>query len=491
MDRFTQTCRLRFAAAAGACALLLVGAAPASAADADQTAAQPSAGDGVETVPTYQIEVEAGKSQVLQAPTPYTDLMVADPKIADVVPLSARSVYVVGKALGATALTVYGPGKRLIAAVNVEVGPDVDGFKARLHEVLPDEKDISARPANQSLLVSGTVSNPAALQQVLALAETYSPGKVVNMLGVEGTQQVMLSVRFVEMERTAANNLGLNVTRTPNATSTENPAFSVNTGLTLANAASAASTFGSMALLFKSGDADLQVVVDALETKGLVKTLAEPSLVAMSGDTASFLAGGEFPVPVAESSSGGVGSTPVISIEFKQFGISLAFTPTILQDGMVNLVINPEVSSIDQTDAINQNGLVIPGIKIRRAHTTVELRDGESFTIAGLLSDNYQNTINAFPFAGDIPVLGSLFRSTQYQRDQTELVVVVTPHLVVAHRGGIALPTDLFVPPSDLELYLFGFQNGQPGDVAPEDRVLLSQDPTKGGVEGPFGHVLY
>jgi pilus assembly protein CpaC len=178
-------------------------------------------------------------------------------------------------------------------------------------------------------------------------------------------------------------------------------------------------------------------------------------------------------------------------VEFKQFGVSLAFTPTILQDGLVNLVVNPEVSSIDPNNSITENGLTIPGIKIRRAHTTVELRDGESFTIAGLLSDNYTNTINAFPFAGDVPVLGALFRSTAYQRDQTELVIIVTPHLVVPHRGPVALPTDHFVPPSDLELFLFGMQTGQPGDVAPEDRVLMSRDPTKGGVEGPFGHVLY
>jgi pilus assembly protein CpaC len=472
---------------------------PASAAPAQGSAptesarsALDAASDASSSDSSYQIEIGVSKSQVLDVPGPYSDLMVADPKIADVVPLTSHSVNIVGKSVGSTALTIFGAGKRLIAVVNVVVGPDIEGFKERLHEVLPNETGVSVRAANQSLLVSGTVSSPAAVQQVLSLADTYSPGKVVNMLGVEGTQQVMLSVRFVEMERTAANQLGLNVNRTVNTGNTENPAVSINTGLALASsAASAASTFGTLALLFQSHDANLDVVVDALETKGVVKTLADPSLVAMSGDTASFLAGGEFPIPVAESSSGGVGTTPVISIEFKQFGISLAFTPTILQDGMINLVVNPEVSSIDQTDAIVENGLSIPGIKIRKAHTTVELRDGESFTIAGLLSDNYTSTINAFPFAGDIPVLGALFRDTQYQRDQTELVIVVTPHLVTPTRGPIALPSDQFVPPSDLELFLFGFQTGKPGDVAPEDRVLLSQDPTKGGVEGPFGHVLY
>jgi pilus assembly protein CpaC len=463
---------------------------------ATPTAAQaPMAGDG-QSGSVYQVEIGISKSQVLELPGRYTDLMVADPKVADVVPVSAHSVYVVGRSLGATALTIYGPGKRLMAAVNVVVGPDIEGFKARLHEVLPNEKDISARSANDSLLVSGTVGSPAALQQVLALANTYSPGKVVNMLGVEGTQQVMLSVRFVEMERTVANNLGLNVNRTicnpvPCPTTSENPGFSINTGLTAANAASgAAATFGTASLLFRSGSADLQAVVNALEVQGLVKTLAEPNLVAMSGDTASFLAGGEFPIPVSVQ-SGTLLTVPTVTIDYKQFGISLAFTPTILKDGMINLVVNPEVSSIDQSTAVVENGFSIPGIKIRRAHTTVELRDGESFTIAGLLSDNYANQVNSFPFVGDIPILGTLFRSTNYQRDQTELVIVVTPHLVVPRRGPVALPTDHFVPPSDLELFLFGFLRGKPGDLAPEDRVLMSQDPTKGGIDGPYGHVLY
>lgn len=490
MKRSTGLSRAKLAGAAGVAALLL-GVAAFSPAAVAATAQSAEVAGAANVGGGYQVDVGKGKSQVLEIPGPYSDLMVADPKIADVVPLSSHSVYVVGKDMGATAITIYGPGKRLIAAVNVTVGPDIDGFKARLHEVLPGERDVSARAANHSLLVSGTVSSPVAAQQILALADTYSPGKVVNMLGVEGTQQVMLSVRFVEMERTAANTLGVNVNRALHPGSTENPGFAVNTGLTFANPGAATSNFGALALLFKSGSADLSVLIDALETKGMVKTLAEPNLVAMSGDTASFLAGGEFPVPVAETPGTAAGGVPVVTIQFKQFGISLAFTPTLLQDGMINLVVNPEVSSIDRTNAIITGGVSIPGLKVRRAHTTVELRDGESFTIAGLLGDSYTSTISSYPFAGDVPVLGALFRSTQYQRDQTELVIVVTPHLVVAHRGPVALPTDHFVPPSDLELFLFGMQNGKPGSLAPEDRVLMSQDPTKGGVEGPYGHVLY
>ncbi len=433
----------------------------------------------------YQLDVDQSKSQVLELPTPYTDLMIADPKIADVMPLSNHSVYVVGKSMGATALTIYGPGKRLIAAVNVVVSPDIDSFKARLHEILPNEKDISARAANQSLVLSGTVASPAALNQILQLAETYAPGKIVNMMGVEGTQQVMLSVRFVEMERSTLKNLSIQINSL--GTQPYNPGYAVSTGQAIANA------FGGAAMTFFTPDGYFNVAVDALETKGLTKTLAEPTLVTMSGETASFLAGGEIPIPTAQTAStGGIGAvTPAITLTYQQFGISLAFTPTILSDGMINLVVKPEVSSIDAAFGYTGGGITVPGLKVRRANTTVELRDGKSFTIAGLLGDTYQNNINQFPWLGDIPILGPMFRNTNYQRDQDELVIIVTPHLVTARRGPVALPTDHFVPPSDFELFLFGMMAGKPGSIRPEDRVLMSQDPTKGGVEGPYGHVLY
>ena len=182
---------------------------------------------------------------------------------------------------------------------------------------------------------------------------------------------------------------------------------------------------------------------------------------------------------------------PVITVVYQPYGVSLAFTPTILDGGMINLVVKPEVSSIDTSNSVVVSGISIPALKISRASTTVELRDGESFVIAGLLSDDYKNQINQFPYLGSIPVLGALFHSPSFQKDQTELVIVITPHLAVARRGHIALPTDHFTPPSDYELFLFGMLAGQGANLRPEDRALLSQDPAKGGVEGPYGHVLY
>jgi pilus assembly protein CpaC len=437
---------------------------------------------------TASIVVGMGKSKLVELPAPYSDVMVGDPKIADILPLNQHSIYVVGKGMGSTSLTVYGAGKRLIYSSDVLVSADLDSFQSRLHEVLPNETNVSVGTANQSILLSGTVSSPAALHQILTLADTYSPGKVVNMMSVQGTQQVMLSVRFVEMERTTAKNLRLNVSQDR---TNSNPAVTVLTGDTFVNSAqSALNSFGVASLAWSVGGGDLSFLFDALETKGLIKTLAEPTLVAMSGDTANFLAGGEFPIPVSQSSASG-GSLPTITIEFKQFGISLAFTPTILQDGMINMVVNPEVSSIDPTTSVQLGAISVPGIKVRRAHTTVELRDGESFTVAGLLSDDYQNTVRQYPFLGDLPIIGSLFRSTGYQQDQKELVIVVTPHLVTPRRGTAATPLDAFVPPSDFELFLLGNQRGKAENLKPEDRALMSVDPGKGGLDGPYGHVLY
>jgi pilus assembly protein CpaC len=434
---------------------------------------------------SYELDVGAGKSQVLETPGVYSDLMVGDPKVADVVPLTTHSVYVVGKSVGATSLSIYGPGKRLIATVDVIVDPNIADLQTRLREILPEERDISLRMSNDSLIVSGTVSSPVMLNRVVELAESYAPGKVINMLGVEGSQQVQLEVRFVEMERTTAKALSVNVTRT---SFLGNPTFNFSSGSTnLSQLPGLVGTPGTASLGFHTPDGNLTFTLDALETKGVVKTLADPTLVAMSGETASFLAGGEVPVPSAQAG----GTNNIITVQYQPFGISLGFTPTIIGDGMINLIVKPEVSSIDNALGVTINGALIPGFKVRRAATTVELRDGESFVIAGLYSDTYQNQISAFPILGDIPILGSLFRSPSFQRDMTELVIVVTPHIAVARRGPVALPTDHFTPPSDYELFLFGMLAGQGANIRPEDRALMSQDPAKGGIDGPYGHVLY
>lgn len=481
--------QLRHAAAIGA---LLVAAGLASALSAQAQPAAPAAPAGASpaayasdvSMRRAEVNVPVGKAQILELPGPYTDIMIANPETADVLPLTQRSVYVVGKKLGGTTLTAYGPGRSLIVAANVTVSADVETLRQRLHETMPDEDGLKVSGSNQSILLSGPVSSGAVAGRAAALAESFAPGQVVNMMSVQGSQQVTLSVRIVEMERATAKALRLNVA-TADPTAPGYHQFVIGTGDT-GVVSGVLDSFGLLKFPLRAGDVDLNVVFDALETKGIVKTLAEPNLTAMSGDTANFLAGGEFPVPVAQNQNGGLST---ITVEFKQFGIGLAFTPTVLQDGLINLVVNPEVSSIDPNSSFVSNGLRIPGIKVRRAKTTVELRDGESFTIAGLIRDDYQDQIRQFPMLGDLPVLGALFRSTGYQRNQTELVIVVTPHLVKPTRGRAASPADAFLPPSDTELFLLGrTQNGK-GAMSPEDRVLLT-GAAKGGVDGPYGHVL-
>lgn len=451
-----------------------------------------------------ELVVAAGKSRVIELPERYASLMIADPKTADVLPLSTHSVYLVGRTPGSTALSVYGPGKRLLTAVNVVVTGDIEGLKRRVHDILPEERNVQVRAAaGDSIVLSGTVGSSTALNQVLLLAETYAPKKVINMMTVEGTQQVMLTVRFVEMKRSTAKDLKISsaiVGSTSTfqtctfascvATPVTAPTFAMNSGNPITSTLDS-NSFAKIFGTFPLGAGTMSVLVDALENKGLAKTLAEPTLVAMSGDTANFLAGGEFPIPIAQSGAGAAGGTPAITIEFKQFGIGLAFTPTILKDGLINMVVKPEVSAIDPSTSVSVGGITVPGLSVRRAHTTVELRDGESFTIAGLLASNYNNNISQLPFVGDVPILGNLFRSTSFQRDESELVIVVTPHLVTPHRGPTAMPGDHFIPPSDFELFVAGSQTGAAAQLRPEDRALMSVDPSKGGIDGPHGHVLY
>jgi pilus assembly protein CpaC len=376
---------------------------------------------------------------------------------------------VIGKTIGSTALTIYGPNKQLIASVNVVVSGDLDGLRTNLKDLLPGESDIQIRQANQSIVLSGTVTSPASLQRALALAETYAPTKVVNMLGVEGTQQIMLSVRFVEMQRSVAKDLRINLV---SPTGNGNPDFQIFTGpATNGGTNILEGTFGIIAQRFGDGGRDLNLLLDALEEKGLIKTLAEPNLVAMSGDTASFLAGGEFPIPVAQQAAQG-GGAPTISIEYKKFGVALGFTPTLLSDGLINLAVAPEVSSIDRNTSVELGIIRVPGIKVRRANTTVELRDGETLTIAGLLKDDYTSQISQFPFLGDLPIIGSLFRSNGFQHEETELVIAVTPHLVTPRRGKVAGPGDNFVPPSDAERFLLGVQENRSNTASGDGHVL-------------------
>jgi len=413
-----------------------------------------------------QLEVPLNKSQVLTVDRPFSKALVGNPDVADLVPMTNRSLYVLGKKPGTTSLTLYDSRNMLIAVIDVAVGPDVVTLKRQLAELIPGEQ-IGARISNDAVVLTGTVSSAVAVDRAVQIAKTYAGGeeKVVNMLSVGASQQVMLEVRFSEVNRQAAKQIGLNHSFNGNRTAgsignlASESIIPTNNGGTPTIALDGLSdAFGVGTWAYKIGSLNIFSALDLLERKGLVKTLAEPTLVALSGETASFLAGGEFPIPVVQNGGGGGGNgNNGITVEFKPFGVSLGFTPTVLSDGIINLVVEPEVSSIDPSASVSINGLVVPGLLTRRAKTVVELRDGQSFAIAGLLRNDFQDTVRQLPVLGSLPIIGALFRSTGFQKQQTELVMIVTPRLVKPMRAeDVSLPTDRVGNPDELDLFLMG-----------------------------------
>jgi pilus assembly protein CpaC len=403
------------------------------------------------------LEVPVNKSQVVTADRAIARAMIGNPAIADVLPISERSVYVLGKTFGTTSLTLYDRANRVIAVMDIEVGPDVEGLKTQLAQLVPGQP-VEARISAGSILLSGMVSDPGAADRAFQLARAYAGDKVINLISIGGSQQVMLEVRFAEINRQIGEKLGVSgfgASRGGSFTGAvgEGAAYDSVNGLRLG---AIADSFGIFNKSFTIGSLGIDATLEALERKGLAKTLAEPTLVALSGEKASFLAGGEFPIPVLQGNSttgGGNG----ITVEFKPFGVSLGFTPTVLGDRVISMIIEPEVSSIDPSASITVNGLVVPGLQTRRASTTVELRDGESFAIAGLLRRDFQTTVRQLPLLGSIPIIGSLFRSSSFQKGETELLIVITPRLVAPIRPEqVRLPTDRIGDPQPADVLLNG-----------------------------------
>jgi len=454
-----------------------------------------------------QVDVPLNKSQVIKADRPFTRALIGNPEIADLLPLTNQSLYLLGKQQGTTSLTLYDAHNSLIAVIDVAVGPDIVALKRKLSELMPNE-NIDVQLSGDSVVLSGTVSSGPAADRAKQIATTYAGTKVVNLLSTGAAQQVMLEVRFSEMNRQAAKQIGFNNAFYSGpfrgATGQTAPGTAILTdqnGRPTINLQGILDTFGIAAAKFSIGGLNLITALDALERKGVVTTLAEPTLIALSGETASFLAGGEFPVPVAQNSNGGGGAnggSSTITVEFKPFGVSLGFTPTVLDDGVINLVVAPEVSSIDPSASVTINGLTIPGLQTRRAKTTLELRDGQSFAIAGLLRNDFQTTVRQFPILGSIPIIGALFRSTGFQKQETELVIIVTPRLVQPFRAEQAqLPTDRVRPPSESDLFLNGRTDGAVGpNPLDPNQPPARQDkggPQKlpgGGFQGPTGYEL-
>ncbi|PCJ09095.1 MAG: general secretion pathway protein [Rhodobacteraceae bacterium] len=413
-----------------------------------------------------QLDVPMNRAVVVESDVPFAELSIANPSIADISSLSDRTIYVLGKSPGLTTLTLLDATGRLITNVEVRVAADVSEFKERLRQILPNER-IEVRTANDGIVLSGTVSSAARLQRAMDLAERYAPERVSNLMSVGGVQQVMLKVRFAEMQRAVSKSLSASV-----ALGGTN--FSAATGTWLQNGNSLGNpvtpkgdSLGAILFGFDIGATQVGLLLEALEQKGMVRMLAEPNLSALSGQEAKFLAGGEYPVPVAQEDG-------LITVEFKPFGIEMSFIPRVVDGDLINLELKTSVSAIDPSNSLVLNGLTISAFTRRETSTTVELRDGESFAIAGLIQDDFLDNSAQVPWLGDVPILGALFRSADYQRNQTELVVIISAHLVTPTRGeALSLPTDRVKPPSENDLFLFGrvarTQSGPASEVARQD----------------------
>ena len=439
---------------------------------------------GTHTVPleAKRVEIFSGKSIILQSDLPIKRISIANPEIADFLLLSPKQVYLTGKTAGATNLTLW-QNDSILAIYDLEVVYDITGLKQRMNQVLPDEKELQVLATNDSVTLAGKVTSSTSLSQAINLAAAYAPeGKVQNLVEVGGVHQVMLEVRVSEISRSLTRRLGINLFYNRGGE------FGVSTLGGLAdlvaprNAELLTGPLGwqvSQAVnaffRFNSGSSTWTGLIDALKEDGLVKVLAEPTLITLSGKPATFLAGGEFPIPVPQ----GLGT---VAIDYKQFGVGLAFTPTVLSKDKISIDVSPEVSELDFTTAVLLEGFVVPGLRTRRTSTTIELGDGQSFAIAGLLRDSVRSVVQKYPLLGEIPILGTLFQSKQFQKEESELIIIVTPHLVkpldIAKQS---LPTDSYTDPNDAEFYLGGLLEGKNNKSAAHEG---------GSLDGEFGHEL-
>nr|WP_287412435.1 type II and III secretion system protein family protein [Pseudodesulfovibrio sp.] len=436
---------------------------------------------------TEAIKLTLGKSLVIDTDFKVSRVSLASDTLVSIVVISPRQIYLTGNELGSTTLTLWSNGD-VADVFDVIVTPNMTHLKRMIHEVMPNETNIKVLTSGESVTLAGHVSNTSNLSSVLALAEAAAPNKVVNLLTVDGIQQVMLEVRVAEMSRSVTKRLGVNFA----AIGSNFSIYSIINNLTKYNADDGLFeltdniTFSGA---YKTGGTSIFGMIDALKANGLVRMLAEPNLTCVSGESAEFLVGGEVPIPMP-------GTLGNVYIDYKPFGIGLKFVATVMSSGNINLQVNPEVSELDYSKSVAISGYEIPTISTRRANTVVELGDGQSFVIAGLISDSLKENSNKFPGLGEIPVLGTLFSSKDFSSNKTELVVLVTAHLAKpVDMASQTLPTDGFKEPSDSEFYLFGLMEGMGGaetakvaDVgsgAAEPGTVVRPE---SGFDGEFGH---
>ncbi len=397
------------------------------------------------------IELGVGSGRLIRLDSAMSTAFVAEPKIADIQVKSPRLVYVFAREPGETSLFAVDDRERVLLNARIRVTHDLDGLRTALGGMLPDSA-IKVKSLNSSIILTGRVPNATAAEDARRIAVPFSPqeGGVINQLRVDSPNQVSLRVRIAEVSREVVKELGFNW---ESSISKNDFGFVLGTGRDAIPAGSSSflrATQDVLGLTLNRGGLNLATLVDALETEGLITLLAEPNLTTVSGETASFLAGGEFPIPVSQDNG-------QVTIEFKKFGVSLAFTPTIVGNGRINMRVRPEVSQLTSTGSVTANNFNIPALTTRRAETTVELGSGQSFAIGGLLQNNVDEDVRKFPGLGDLPILGPLFRSNRFQRNETELVILVTPYIVrPVSASRMAMPNDGLVMPNDTERIMAG-----------------------------------
>jgi pilus assembly protein CpaC len=406
--------------------------------------------------PTRQLNLSTGEGQMINVSKSVASVWTSNPDAADVYVNSAHQINIFGKKMGDATVIATAKDGSVVYGTNVHVSQNLGSVNEVLRAAMPGT-DITVTPIGQVAVMNGTVASPEEAEQAQAIVTSLlNPGKKegdaldilpINRLRTATPLQVNLKVRIAEVSRDLLKSVGVNLL-------SHDSTGGFNFGIGQGNAGTfnkdGSKTFNlggtgtTLAAAGKLFGLDILSTLDLAETDGLVTTLAEPNLTALSGETASFLAGGEFPIPISQS----LGS---VSIEYKQYGVSLAFTPIVLADGRISMRVRPEVSELSDAGAVKLNDFTVPALTTRRAETTVELGSGQSFMIAGLLKNNNNNNIDKAPFLGDLPIIGALFRSTKFRRQETELVIVVTPYLVRPVSGRMALPTDGYRAPTDPE----------------------------------------
>jgi pilus assembly protein CpaC len=420
------------------------------------------------------VKISIGKSENVRTGDSFSEVIVSDPDVADAIPMTDRSLSVLGKKIGNARVSVYGEAKKLVGVFDIEVSYDTSRLGSELAQRFPHAR-FRVSSVNGRIMLAGSAPDAVTVDRAMTIAKQFG-ADVINSVKVSAPQQVMLEVRFVEASRSAGRDLGINWDVAQQ--SYLGGGQGVRAALGTAGLVSGAAPFGSMVTRLLGNGVQADALVRALEERGIVRRLAEPNLTTMSGETASFLAGGEFPIPVASN----LGN---VTVEFKKYGVGLAFTPTVLGDGVINLKIEPEVSQIDPTTTITVGAITIPALIVRRANTTVELRDGQSFAIAGLLQSINTADQKQLPWLADVPVLGALARSASYQKKETDLVIIVTPRIVRPARPGDALrtPLDTTKPANDIDYFLLG----QSEITVPMDRRIKGRSD---GRPAPIGHIL-